>query len=187
MSMPSFPEPNPCLTKDQSLHMILASIAMEEVALSHILNAEGEKIQYALGTLPGSAGLDIDDVLAANQSAKEVISKVIDMQIVLKDKMKNAIDSLPEEPKPLPPGCAPKPPCPYPPMPPCPQPPTPPGPQPPTPPHPHPPTPPHPQPPTPPHPHPPIPPHPIPPSGTNPPYYSTICYWYVYPEMPKTR
>jgi len=31
----------------------MVSVAMEKMGLSHILNAEAEIIQYALGTLPG--------------------------------------------------------------------------------------------------------------------------------------
>lgn len=48
MSMPELPKPNPDMTQEQALTMILSSIALEEVALSHIINAEGEKIQYIL-------------------------------------------------------------------------------------------------------------------------------------------
>ena len=45
MSMPSFPPDGANLTREEALTMIIASIAMEELALSHILNAEGEKLQ----------------------------------------------------------------------------------------------------------------------------------------------
>lgn len=48
MSMPEFPEPNPDFTLEQALIMILSSIALEEAALGHIMNAEGEKIQHIL-------------------------------------------------------------------------------------------------------------------------------------------
>ena len=54
MSMPSFPPNGADLTREEALTMIIASIAMEELALSHIINAEGEKLQYILGTLPGA-------------------------------------------------------------------------------------------------------------------------------------
>ena len=55
MSMPSFPQNGANMTREEALTMIIASIAMEELALSHILNAEGEKLQYILGTLPGAS------------------------------------------------------------------------------------------------------------------------------------
>lgn len=51
MSLPKFPINPADITRDDAINMILTSIAMEEVGLSHILNAEGEKIQYVLGTL----------------------------------------------------------------------------------------------------------------------------------------
>ena len=44
MSMPSFPPNGADMTQEEALTMIIASIAMEELALSHILNAEGEKL-----------------------------------------------------------------------------------------------------------------------------------------------
>lgn len=47
MSMPSFPPNGADMTQEEALTMIIASIAMEELALSHILNAEGEKLQYS--------------------------------------------------------------------------------------------------------------------------------------------
>ncbi|MDR3313916.1 MAG: hypothetical protein LBS96_05595 [Oscillospiraceae bacterium] len=105
MSMPQLPAPDPCLTKEQALHMILASIAMEETALSHILNAEGEKIQFALADAQRDDCYDYGAhcrILEINRSAQDVIGKITDMQIVLKEKMKQAIDSLPKSPEPWP-------------------------------------------------------------------------------------
>ena len=51
MSMPSFPNIDPPIQREDAVNQILSSIAMEELGLSHILNAEGEKLQYILGTL----------------------------------------------------------------------------------------------------------------------------------------
>jgi hypothetical protein len=50
LSLPSFPD-IPEITIENAVGLILLSIAMEELGLSHILNAEGEKLQYVLGTL----------------------------------------------------------------------------------------------------------------------------------------
>ena len=57
MSMPTFPVVDPPIDREDAVNQILSSIAMEELGLSHILNAEGEKLQYILGTLPGLSGL----------------------------------------------------------------------------------------------------------------------------------
>ena len=54
MSLPSFPNIDPPIQREDAVNQILSSIAMEELGLSHILNAEGEKLQYILGTLPVS-------------------------------------------------------------------------------------------------------------------------------------
>ncbi|MFQ9917433.1 MAG: hypothetical protein ACLRWQ_14570 [Flavonifractor plautii] len=53
MSLPTFPPIEPPLSREGSINEIISSIAAEELSLSHILNAEGEKLQYVLGTLPG--------------------------------------------------------------------------------------------------------------------------------------
>lgn len=41
---------------------------MEELSLAHLMNAEGEKLQYVLGTLPGSqAPATLEDILQVNE------------------------------------------------------------------------------------------------------------------------
>lgn len=42
------------MTREEALTLIITSIAMGELVLSRILNAEGERLQYILGALPGS-------------------------------------------------------------------------------------------------------------------------------------
>ncbi len=83
MSQPSFPSISPPITRENAINMILASIAMEELGLSHILNAEGEKIQYVLGTIPGLPGPNatIDDILATNESVREVLDSAVQNQL----------------------------------------------------------------------------------------------------------
>ena len=83
MSMPEFPNLDH-LTKEQAINSILTSIAMEEAALSHIINAEGEKIQFALA----HKNTDIDKVIAINESVSSLLEKVFDLQLVLKSKLR---------------------------------------------------------------------------------------------------
>lgn len=109
MSMPVLPEPNPDFTQEQALTMILSSIALEEAALSHIMNAEGEKIQYILSrTSCGSA--DVKDVLAVNKSAADLLELILQNQMILKNKMDKVLEHLPKPPDlpapPIPPCCA---------------------------------------------------------------------------------
>lgn len=72
---------NPC--KEQGLSDIIESIALIEAALSHILNAEGEKLQKIL---------EISDepevLLETNKSISSTISKVTHLEYVLFEKLK---------------------------------------------------------------------------------------------------
>ena len=60
MSMPTFPQNDPPLTREGSLNEIISSIAAEELSLSHLLNVEGEKLQYVLGTMAMPEGTTIE-------------------------------------------------------------------------------------------------------------------------------
>lgn len=94
MSMPKFPVDAGSLTKEMAINQILSSIAMEELSLSHILNAEGEKLQYVLGTL-GDGGLrpSVESLLKINQSVAQTIKAAAQSQMLLKDKMAQVINA----------------------------------------------------------------------------------------------
>lgn len=114
MSMPSFPPCGADMTKDEALTMIIASIAMEELALSHIVNAEGEKLQYVLGTLPGGNKpcASIQEILAVNKSAADLLDTVMQSQMLLKGKLEKALEAGGHMPAPEPPcPCGPNHPC----------------------------------------------------------------------------
>ena len=107
MSMPVFP--NTTITRENAINQILSSIAMEELSLSHILNAEGEKIQHILGTLTGQtvSGAGIQDLLSIDESVMAMMESVRNTQSILLRKMETALGTEPEpapkpEPKPEP-------------------------------------------------------------------------------------
>ncbi len=116
MSMPSYPPNGADMTREQAITMIVASIAMEERALSHIIDAEGEKLQYILGKLEGdcSPHACANEVLEVNKSVAKMLDIVMQNQLLLKNKLATALeaDCCPSE------GCLP-PECPRPPEPPC--------------------------------------------------------------------
>jgi hypothetical protein len=95
MSLPSFPSISPPLTRGDVINQILSSIAMEELGLSHVINAEGEKLQFILGTIPGLTGgnATIEDVLDANQSVNDVLDSTIQNQLLMNSKMNAALNS----------------------------------------------------------------------------------------------
>jgi len=93
MSLPAFPDHHHTPNREEAINQIISSIAMEELALSHILNAEGEKLQYVLGTLHGVDGLNpsVDDIIKVNDSVKELVETVMFSQMFLRAKLKDAI------------------------------------------------------------------------------------------------
>lgn len=86
--------------KEEAIADIIESIALMEAALSHILNAEGEKIQAVVGTLhhhpsisdygcPQSCliGKRPEDLLAINRSVESVINSITSLEILLQKKL----------------------------------------------------------------------------------------------------
>ena len=101
MSMPSFPDFNPDITCENAISMILTSIAMEELALSHIINAEGEKLQAVLKHLDADDSqcggkYPVDELLKVNKSIADLLDSVSKNQMLLKSKMERALDALTE-------------------------------------------------------------------------------------------
>lgn len=91
MSQPQFPS-TPDLTRRSAVNQLISSIASEELAISHVINTEGEKIQYAVGTLPGlEGGATIEDVLNVNESAGGLLDTVLETQLLLNGKLSDAV------------------------------------------------------------------------------------------------
>lgn len=95
MSQPSFPPISPPIDRADAINMVLASIAMEELGLSHILNAEGEKLQFVLGTLPGLTGgsATLQDVLETNESIHDVLESTAQGQMMINAKTFAALNA----------------------------------------------------------------------------------------------
>lgn len=91
MSQPQFP-PKPDGNRQGAINQVISSIASEELALSHIINTEGEKIQYVVGSIPGlPESPDTADVTAVNNSAVDMLGTVLENQIVLTGKLTQAL------------------------------------------------------------------------------------------------
>ncbi|ALP35341.1 hypothetical protein ASL14_03245 [Paenibacillus sp. IHB B 3084] len=89
MSMPGIPDINPLisLTRKEVIHMILASIAMEEMGLSSILYAEGEKIQRFVN----DEDVCLQDILQLNRSVERVLRGMVNNQILLQHKLEDVL------------------------------------------------------------------------------------------------
>lgn len=81
MSMPKIPDidPNISLTRTQVIDMMLASVATEGLGLSHILNAQSEKILRFVND--GQTG--VSDILQLNRSLDKVLRSVISSQLLI--------------------------------------------------------------------------------------------------------
>ncbi|MFJ7732115.1 hypothetical protein ACIQXF_09500 [Lysinibacillus sp. NPDC097231] len=96
MSQANVPNITPqiTITRDDAITLLLASIALEELGLSHLINAEAEKIQFAIGTLPGlSAPASISDLLLINTSVQDMLATITQKEILLDTKLQNVLGS----------------------------------------------------------------------------------------------
>lgn len=98
MSQANIPNITPTITinRDDVINLLLASIALEELGLAHIINAEAEKIQYAIGTLPGlTPAATLAQILAVNESVQDMMDLVIKKELLLESKLKEVIRTIP--------------------------------------------------------------------------------------------
>lgn len=66
----------------ESVTDIIESVALQQTGLSHILNAEGEKIQAALKTAKTT-----DELLKVNDSVKSMVNSITRLETVLQGKL----------------------------------------------------------------------------------------------------
>lgn len=96
MSMPKIPDMNPDIniTREVAIDTIIMSIAMEELAIAHILNAEGEKLQYVLNTLDGKdpGEITLCDIMAVNESIRETLREARKTERLLQFKLEDIVE-----------------------------------------------------------------------------------------------
>ncbi|MEG2813873.1 MAG: hypothetical protein RSA79_04645 [Oscillospiraceae bacterium] len=71
------------VTTSQAIADIIESVALEETGLSHILNAEGEKIQ-AFVAMPNVTPCQL---LAVNSSVQSTINSITNLEMILQSKL----------------------------------------------------------------------------------------------------
>ena len=69
-------------TRCQAITDIITSVALEQTALSHILNAEGEKIQKIVALAETA-----DEMLAVNKSVENMVKSITRLEMVLQGKL----------------------------------------------------------------------------------------------------
>ena len=83
MSMPVISMHCNPITMCQAVTDLIESIALEETALSHILNAEGEKLQRVIGL----EDVDFCQLVEVNESVANMVGVVSSLELVLKEKL----------------------------------------------------------------------------------------------------
>jgi len=65
--------PDISVTKQQSLHLLLSSVALNELAFSHLINAEAEKLQAFVAFTNEATCLETRDFLQMNKAVSTLI------------------------------------------------------------------------------------------------------------------
>ena len=90
MGAPKFDEN---LTREIVINNLLQSIAMEEYALSHLVNAEGEKIQEYVDKIE----FDPDQVIEFQKSVAKIVRVGLKYQMLLQFKLEDVLEIEEEE------------------------------------------------------------------------------------------
>lgn len=96
MSLPNIPniDPQISLSTEDVYNLLMASIAMKGLGLSHLINAEAEKVQFALGTLHAACDpACLDDILKINDSVRKTLSGVMQTELILLMQLSTTIES----------------------------------------------------------------------------------------------
>lgn len=69
-------------TRRQAITDLVESVALEQTALSHILNAEGEKIQAIV-----AAATTAEEMIEVNTSVENMVKSITRLEMVLQGKL----------------------------------------------------------------------------------------------------
>lgn len=91
MGMPNIPEISPkiTLTIEEVINLLLASVALEELGLAHIINSEGEKIQCFTGD---GKCCKLEDLIEIDKSVDRTLKNVIKKEMLLEFKFENILE-----------------------------------------------------------------------------------------------
>ena len=79
------------VSREDSINLLLASIGFEELGLSHILQAEGEKIQAVIRNHCRRGG-NVNDILRVNNAVNDILKTIATKEIILNYKLENVIE-----------------------------------------------------------------------------------------------
>lgn len=96
MSFPNIPDINPeiNISLEDAINLLLSSIALEEISLSELIDAETEKIMFVLEKCMHNDS-QLHHAVEINKSVNETIKNIIKLQMLLQFKLENVTDLLP--------------------------------------------------------------------------------------------
>lgn len=91
MGMPTIPDIKPKIeiTVEETVKLLLASIALEELSLAHIMNAEAEKVQEVIKCPSGDK---LHELICIDKSIERVLRDVIKKEMLLEFKFENILE-----------------------------------------------------------------------------------------------
>ncbi|MDA8442982.1 MAG: hypothetical protein M0Z55_11485 [Peptococcaceae bacterium] len=93
MSMPQIPEEKHRPTLEETVIDLLESIALEEIAISHLLNAEAEKTQVLVSKLcQDDSGNFLNELAKCNKTSCKMVDTVIIKEWLLLKKMETVLE-----------------------------------------------------------------------------------------------
>lgn len=98
MSMPNIPDitPDIDISTEEAINLLLTSIAMEEISLAKIMEAESEKIKYVLQEYKHKRK-NINDIVMVNDSVNSTIINISKLQMLLQWKLENIKQIMPNQ------------------------------------------------------------------------------------------
>ena len=67
----------------EAINDLIKSVALEEAALAHILNAEGEKLQAVIK----KSHTDTEELLCVNESVQKMVTAITRLEMILQSKL----------------------------------------------------------------------------------------------------
>lgn len=96
MSLPNIPDIQPKIdiTLEDAINLLLASIALEEISLSNLIDAETSKINHVLFDCEHNKSV-LQNAIAINNSVDDTIKNIIKLQMLLQFKLEKVQELIP--------------------------------------------------------------------------------------------
>jgi low affinity Fe/Cu permease len=97
MGMPNIPDIKPKIEIkfEETITLLLSSIALEELSLAHLMNAEAEKIQEVIK----SSNKKTEDLIGIDKSVERMMRDIIKKEMLLEFKFENVLELMEHKPK----------------------------------------------------------------------------------------